>query len=102
MRPSTSIARCSNLTGSCDSSYRVALRRAALVAQLALAATFFLFASANAGAQGTLQVETTDTLPGFHLGTLPRYLAVPMTEARLADCHFQPAAGQHSGPDRVD
>jgi hypothetical protein len=73
-----------------------------LVAQLALAATFFLFAPANAGAPVTLQVETTDTLPGFHLGALPRYLALHMAEARLADWHFEPAADKSSAPDRVE
>jgi len=90
------------MNGSCDSSYRVSLRRAALVGQLALAATFFLFVSANAGAPVILQIGTTDTLPGFHRGALPRYLALHMTEARLADWHFEPTADKGSAPDRVE
>jgi hypothetical protein len=69
---------------------------------LALAATFLLFAAANAGAPLTLQVETSDTLPGFHLGDLPRYLALHMAKARLADWRFEPAADKGSAPDRIE
>src|SRR5438105_2935251 len=90
------------MTGACDSSDRVSLRRAGLVAQLTLATTLFLFAPANAGAQVILQVGTTDTLPGFHLSQLPRYLVLHMAEARLADWHFEPAADKGSAPDRVE
>jgi hypothetical protein len=55
-----------------------------------------------AGAPLTLQVEASDTLPGFHLGDLSRYLALHMAEARLADWRFEPAAGKDSAPDRVE
>jgi hypothetical protein len=50
----------------------------------------------------TLQVEATDTLPGFHRGALPRYLAVHMAEARLVDWRFEPAADGGSAPDRIE
>ena len=91
-----------NMPGSWDSSSRVSLRGAALVAQWILAVTVFLFAPANAGAPLTLQVEASNTLPGFHLGDLPRYLALHMAEARLADWRFEPAAHKGSAPDRVE
>jgi len=80
------------MTGSCNWSCRVCLRlhSAPLLSQLALAAILFLFAAANAAAPLTLQVETSDTLPGFHRGDLPRYLALHMGEARLADWRFEP------------
>jgi hypothetical protein len=90
------------MTGSCDSSRRVSLRRGALVAQWALAAALSLFAPAHAAAPLMLQVATADTLPGFHLGNLPRYLALHMAEARLADWRFEPAADGGSAPDRVE
>src|SRR3954452_19999047 len=84
------------MTGDCNSCHRVFLRGAAL------AASVFLFAPAVAAAQLTLQVETSDVLPGFHLGDLPRYLALHMAEARLADWRFEPAADKGSTPDRVE
>jgi hypothetical protein len=90
------------MTGDCNSSHRSSLRRAALVAQLALAATLFRLAPANAEAPLTLQVEAADTLPGFHLGDLPRYLALHMAEAHLADWRFEPAAGKGLAPNRVE
>lgn len=79
------------MTGSCTSTHRVSLRHVALAVQSALAATLFLLASADAAAPLTLQVETSDTLPGFHLGDLPRYLARHMTEAQLPDWRFEPS-----------
>lgn len=85
-----------------NSSHRASLRHAALVVQLALAATLSPFAPAVAEAPLTLQVEVSDTLPGFHIGDLPRYLALHMTEARLADWRFVPAAAKGSAPDRVE
>jgi len=91
-----------SMTDSCDSAYRVSLGRAALVAQWALAAALSLFAPANAAAPLILQVVTSDTLPGFHVGDLPRYLALHMAEARLADWRFEPAADKGSAPDRVE
>ena len=90
------------MTNSCNSSYWVSPRRAALVARWALAAALSLFAPANAAAPLILQVVTSDTLPGFHLGDLPRYLALHMAEARLADWRFEPAADKGSAPDRVE
>jgi hypothetical protein len=90
------------MTGSGNSSHRVSLRRAALIAQLALAVTLFLFAPTNAATPLTLQVEASDTLPGFHLGDLPRYLALHMAEARLADWRFEPTTGRGSAPDRIE
>ena len=50
----------------------------------------------------TLQVETSDTLPGFHIADLARYLAVQMSAARLADCRFEPSVDNSSAPDRVE
>ena len=67
------------MTGYCNSCHQVFLRRAAL------AASVLLFAPAVAAAPLTLQVEASDTLPGFHIGDLPRYLALHMAEARLPD-----------------
>jgi hypothetical protein len=89
------------MTGSCNWYDRVCLRRDALVAQLAFAVTLFLFAPANAGEPVTLQIEASDTLPGFHLSQLPRYLALHMADARLGDWRFEPAAAKASAPDRV-
>jgi hypothetical protein len=90
------------MTDFCNSSYRVSSRCAALVAQWALVAALSLFAPANAAAPLILQVATSDTLPGFHLGDLPRYLALHMAEAQLADWRFEPASDKGSAPDRVD
>jgi hypothetical protein len=90
------------MTGSNNSSHRVRFGRAALVARLALAATLIPFAAAIAAAAMTLQVETSDTLPGFHRSALPRYLARQMTESLLADWRFEPAANNGSAPDRVE
>ncbi|MFL5265411.1 MAG: hypothetical protein ACJ8AH_02245 [Stellaceae bacterium] len=73
-----------------------------MAAQLALTATLFLFAPANAAVSLTLQVETPDTLPGFHRGDLPQYLALHMGAARLVDWRFEPAADKGSAPDRVE
>jgi hypothetical protein len=69
---------------------------------LVLAAILFLFVPANAGSPLTLQIEASDTLPGFHRSDLPRYLARHMAEARVADWHFEPAAHEGSAPDRVE
>jgi len=90
------------MTDSCNSPCRVSLRDTAFVVQWALAAALSLFVPANAAASLTLQVATSDTLPGFHLGDLPRYLALHMMEARLADWRFEPAAGKGAAPDRVE
>jgi len=90
------------MTDSCNPPCRVSLRGTAFVVQWALAAALSLFVPANAAAPLTLQVATSDTLPGFHLGDLPRYLALHMMEARLADWRFEPAAGKGAAPDRVE
>jgi hypothetical protein len=96
------LARGTSMTGSCSSSRLVSLRRAALVAQLALTFALSAFAPAIAGVPLTLQVEATDTLPGFHLSALPSYLTLHMAEARLADWRFEPATGMGVIADRVE
>jgi hypothetical protein len=75
--------------------------RAALATGLALAAAFVLFTT-TAAASVTLKVEAADTLPGFHLADLPRYLALHMAMARLANWRFEPALDKGSSPDRVE
>jgi hypothetical protein len=80
---------------------RLRFYRAALAAGLALAATFVPF-TATAAASLTLKVEAADTLPGFHLADLSRYLAAHMAIARLADWRFEPAVDNGSSPDRVE
>jgi hypothetical protein len=82
------------MTGVCNSSHRV-------YPPCALAAFLFLFAPVVAAAPLTLQVEVSDTLPGFHIGDLPRYLALHMAEARLEDWRFEPIADKDSAPNRV-
>ena len=77
------------------------LDRGALAAGLALAATFVPF-TATAATSVALKVEVADTLPGFHLANLSRYLALHMTTARLADWRFEPAVDKGSSPDRVE
>ena len=94
--------RSSSMTDPCNSPQRVFLRRAALSVQLALAAAFWAFAPAIAAGPLTLQVEATDTLPGFHRGALPRYLVAHMAEARLVDWRFEPSPENGSAPDRVE
>jgi hypothetical protein len=90
------------VTDSYNSSRPVPLSRAALVVQSALTIALSLFAPANAAAQLTLQVGTSDALPGFHLRDLPRYLALHMAEARLTDWRFEPAVDKGSAQDRVE
>jgi hypothetical protein len=101
LRGATCIPSGASMIGSCNSSRRAPLHRAAL-AQLALAAILPPFVPAVAAPPLTLQVEVSDTLPGFHIRDLPRYLALHMAEARLADWRFEPAAGEGSAPDRVE
>jgi hypothetical protein len=76
--------------------------RLALTVWSALAACCLLSAASPAIASTVLKVEVSDTLPGFHIGDLPRYLALHMAEARLADWRFEPAADKGSAPDRVE
>src|SRR5438105_14856223 len=85
------------MIGSCNSSRRTSLRRAAL-AQLALAG----MVPAVAAAPLTLQVEVSDTLPGFHIGAFPGYPALHMTEARLPDSRLEPAADKRPALDTVE
>jgi hypothetical protein len=91
-----------SMIGSRNGSDRICLRRDALVAQLAFAATLFLFAPANAREPVTLRIKASDTLPGFHSSQLPRYLALHMADARLTDWRFEPAAAKGAAPDRVE
>jgi len=60
------------------------------------------FTPAIAASALTLQVETSDTLPGFHIGDMPRYLALHMTKAGLVDWRFEPSAENGSAADRVE
>jgi hypothetical protein len=53
-------------------------------------------------AQIILQIAAGDTLPGFHIGDLPRYLARQMAEVQLADWRFEPATGSGPALDRVE
>jgi hypothetical protein len=75
--------------------------RAALAAGLALTAAVVPF-TATAATSVTLMAEAADTLPGFHLADLSRYLAQHMATARLAEWRFEPAVGKGSSPDRVE
>jgi hypothetical protein len=50
----------------------------------------------------TLTVAAVDTLPGFHLADLPRYLAQHMADTHLTDWRFEPAADHSSAPDRIE
>ena len=47
-------------------------------------------------------IEVANTLPGFHLGDLPRYLALHMATARLADWRFKPVVDKGSWRNRVE
>ena len=82
-----------SMIGSRNWSDRVSFRRAALVAQLALAATLLPFVPVIAGAPLTLQVQASHGLLGLHHSALSRFLAARMAEAGLADWRFEPAAG---------
>jgi hypothetical protein len=81
---------------------RVSLRRAAVVSRLVLAAAVMPFTPAIAASALTLQVETSDTLPGFHIGDMPRYLALHMAKVGLADWRFVPSADKGSAPEGVE
>jgi hypothetical protein len=77
--------------------------RLAPIACSTVVATYLLLAVAPATAQTTLQVATSDTLPGFHIGDLPRYMSEHMAQVGLAEWRFEPAAAAR-GPalDRVE
>jgi hypothetical protein len=80
-----------------------ARRPFASIAWSALVAVLLSSAPAAATAQTTLQVATSDTLPGFHIGDLPRYLSQHMAEVRLSEWRFEPApAAGGPAPDRVE
>src|SRR5262249_31530353 len=94
---------------SCDGAEMVGSRdfgvlfcRVAVVVRLVLAAILIAFRPAMGASPLTLQVETSDTLPGFHRGDVPRYLALHMAEAKLADWRFEPTKGDSAAPDRVE
>jgi hypothetical protein len=55
-----------------------------------------------AEASNVLAVEASNALPGFHRADLTRYLALHMTETRLADWRFEPATGMGAPADRVE
>jgi hypothetical protein len=90
------------MIGSDSASDRAAIRHATAAAQLVFAAVLMLLTPAIAASPITLQVETVDTLPGFHIGTMPRYLAQHMAEAKLADWRFEPSAGAGAAPNRIE
>ena len=74
-----------------------------MVAGWVLAAALGPFASASAAAQVLLQVDAFHGLPGLHHSALSRFIAAHMTEVRLADWRFQPAAaGNPIAADRVE
>lgn len=79
-----------------------ARRRVALVAWWALVTAFGPFALARAAASTTLEVEASNALPGFHRADLPRYLALHMAEAQLADWRFEAATSNGIPADRVE
>jgi hypothetical protein len=66
-----------------------------------LVAIFFPVSLATS-APTTLTVEALDTLPGFHLADVPRYLALHMADAHLVDWRFEPGGNNASAPDRVE
>jgi hypothetical protein len=74
----------------------------ALVAMLALGASSWPFASANAEAPITLKVEALHGLPGLHRSALSRFLAAHMPDAGLADWRFEPGQGDSAAPNRVE
>jgi hypothetical protein len=76
-------------------------RDLARIARWALVAILLPLGSA-ASASTTLKVAAVDTLPGFHLADLPRYLALHMAEAHLTDWRFEPAADHSVAPDRIE
>jgi hypothetical protein len=80
-----------------------ARRRFAAIAWSAVVTTCLLFAPTSTIAQTTLRVATSDTLPGFHVGDLPRYLAQQMSRVMLSEWRFEPAAAAASPAlDRVE
>ncbi len=76
-------------------------RGLARVARWALVVTLLPLGLA-VSAPTTLKVAAVDTLPGFHLADLPRYLALRMADAHLTDWRFEPAADNSSAPDRIE
>ena len=76
-------------------------RGLARIARWALVAILLPLGSA-VSASTTLKVAAVDTLPGFHLADLPRYLALHMADAHLTDWRFEPTADNSSAPDRIE
>ena len=77
-------------------------RRIAAIVCWTLVTVFGPFAPVPAAAASTLEVKASNVLPGFHRSELARYLAQHMTEARLSDWRFAPAAGDDVAADRVE
>ena len=90
------------MTGPRTTSHRIRFGRAAWIARLVLVVALIPFASVIAAAATTLQVQAATGLPGFHRNDLQRYLAVHMTEARLGEWRFEPAADNGSAANRVE
>jgi len=67
-----------------------------------LAAALGPFASASAATPVTLQVGSSQGLPGLHHSALSRFIAAHMTEAGLVDWRFEPARGSGVAADRVE
>jgi hypothetical protein len=79
----------------------LARRRIAPIALWALITASGQVALAPAASSSTLEVEASNPLPGFKRADLSRYLALHMTQARLPDWRFEPAAGNGLAADRV-
>jgi hypothetical protein len=80
----------------------LAWRRLAALICAALVTVLGPSAFVPAAAASTLEVKASNALPGFHRSELARYLAQHMTEARLSDWYFAPAAGDGVAADRVE
>jgi hypothetical protein len=73
-----------------------------LVVAWALATTLGPLASPAATTPVTLQVGTSQGLPGLHHSALARFIAVHMADAGLAGWLFEPAPGNAVSADRVE
>ena len=82
--------------------HRLRFGHSALVLSLILIATIPPFASINAAEPITLKIEATSGLLGVHHSALSRYLAVHMSDAKLADWRFEAAEGDVAARDRVE
>jgi hypothetical protein len=82
--------------------HRFRFGHSALVLSLILIATIPPFASINAAEPITLEIEATSGLLGVHHSALSHYLAVHMTDAKLAGWRFEAAEGNVAARDRVE